>query len=124
MTKNPKVNSTTDTSISVKCSTSYLSIFRGESTNLTARRFQLVLFRYHVMLAEVKKQANKENKKQIESEASKAHELMFNIAKHINVYTEDYKHIRTLMELREEMDWFSMKSKLVFLSIVMINFTR
>ena len=76
------------------------------------------------MLAEVKKQANKENKKQIESEASKAHELMFNIAKHINVYTEDYKHIRTLMELREEMDWFSMKSKLVFLSIVMINFTR
>ena len=54
--------------------------------------------------------ANKENKKEIASEASKAHELMFNIAKHINVYTEDYKHIRTLMELREEMDWFSMKS--------------
>ena len=62
------------------------------------------------MLAEVKKQANKENKKEIASEASKAHELMFNIAKHINVYTEDYKHIRTLMELRLEMDWYSMKS--------------
>ena len=63
------------------------------------------------MLAEVKKQANKENKKEIASEASKAHELMFNIAKHINVYTEDYNHILMLTELKDEMDRFKTRGK-------------
>ena len=67
--------------------------------------------RYHVMLAEVKKQAKKENKKKVGKEAEKAHELMYNLAKHINVYTEDYNHILMLMELKDEMDRFKAKGK-------------
>ena len=67
--------------------------------------------RYHVMLADVKKQAKKENKKKIVQEAEKAHQLMYNLAKHINVYTEDYNHILMLTELKDEMDRFKVKGK-------------
>ena len=63
------------------------------------------------MLAQVKKQAKKENQTKICQEAKKAHELMYNLAKHINVYTEDYNHVLTLMELKDEMDRFKVKGK-------------
>ena len=63
------------------------------------------------MLAEVKKQAKKENKNKISQEAAKAHELMYNLAKHINVYTEDYNHILMLTELKDEMDRFKTRGK-------------
>ena len=63
------------------------------------------------MLGEVKKQAKKENKKKVAKEAEKAYELMYNLAKHINVYTEDYNHVLTLMELKDEMDRFTVKGK-------------
>ena len=66
------------------------------------------------MLAEVEKQAKKENKKKIRQEAEKAQDLMFNLAEHINVFTEDYNHILTLTELKDEMDRFKMKGKLNF----------
>ena len=63
------------------------------------------------MLADVKKQAKKENKNRIFQEATKAHELMYNLAKHINVYTEDYNHILMLTELKDEMDRFKTRGK-------------
>ena len=70
-----------------------------------------IVVRYHVMLGELKKQAKKENKKKVAKEAAKAYELMYNLAKHINVYTEDYNHILMLMELKDEMDRFTVKGK-------------
>ena len=63
------------------------------------------------MFAEVKKQAKKENRTKIVREAAKAHELMYNLAKHINVYTEDYNHVLMLTELKDEMDRFKVKGK-------------
>ena len=69
------------------------------------------MIRYHIILSEVRKQAKKENRNEVAAEAAKAHELMFNIAKHINVYTEDYNHILTLIELKAEMDRFSHRGK-------------
>ena len=54
-----------------------------------------------VMLAEVKKQAQKKGAKKVEKEAEKAFFIMDKVLKHIDAYAKDYENILTMQQLKD-----------------------
>ena len=54
-----------------------------------------------VMLAEVKKQAQKEGSKKVEKESEKAFHIMDKLLKHMDAYAKDYENILTMEQLKD-----------------------